>query len=78
MTRLSPEESLARYGPSTGDRIRVGDTDLWLRVSEDRQAAGDEPQWGYAKNLRNRMTQSGRVGLSELDVVIVGAVVVDP
>jgi urease subunit alpha len=78
VTRLSPEESLARYGPSTGDRIRVGDTDLWLRVAEDRQAAGDEPQWGYAKNLRNRMTQSGRAGASELDVVIVGAVVVDP
>jgi urease subunit alpha len=78
VTRLSPEESLARYGPSTGDRIRVGDTDLWLRVSEDRQAAGDEPQWGYAKNLRHRMTQSGQVGPSELDVVIVGAVVVDP
>ena len=77
MTRLSPEESLARYGPSTGDRIRVGDTDLWLRVGEDRQAAGDEPQWGYAKNLRHRMTQSGQVGPSELDVVIVGAVVVD-
>ncbi len=77
MTRLSPEESLARYGPSTGDRIRVGDTDLWLRVGEDRQAAGDEPQWGHAKNLRHRMTQSGQVGPSELDVVIVGAVVVD-
>jgi urease subunit alpha len=78
MTRPNPEESLARYGPSTGDRIRVGDTDLWIRVGEDRQAAGDEPQWGYAKNLRHRMTQSGQAGPSDLDVVIVGAVVVDP
>ena len=78
MTRLSREESLARYGPSTGDRIRLGDTDLWLNVAEDRQAAGDEPQWGYAKNLRHRMTQAGRAGPSELDVVVVGAVVVDP
>jgi urease subunit alpha len=78
VTRLSREESLARYGPSTDDRIRLGDTDLWIRVAEDRQAAGDEPQWGYAKNLRHRMTQSGRAGPSELDVVVVGAVVVDP
>ncbi len=78
MTRLSREESLARYGPSTGDRIRLGDTDLWIRVGEDRQAAGDEPQWGYAKNIRHRMTQAGRAGPSELDVVIVGAVIVDP
>jgi urease subunit alpha len=78
VTRLSAEESLARYGPSTGDRVRLGDTDLWIRIGENRQAGGDEPQWGYAKNLRHRMTQAGRAGPSELDVVIVGAVVVDP
>jgi urease subunit alpha len=78
VTKLSREESLARYGPSTGDRIRLGDTDLWIRVAEDRQATGDEPQWGYAKNLRHRMAQAGSAGPSELDVVVVGAVVVDP
>ena len=78
MSRLSTEERLARYGPSTDDRIRLGDTNLWLRVAEDRQAIGDEPQWGYAKTLRPRMAQSGDAGPSELDVVVVGAVVVDP
>ena len=78
LSRLSPEEYLARYGPTTGDRIRLADSDLWIRVGEDRQATGDEPQWGYAKNLRQRMTQSGRAGPSELDVVVTGAVVVDP
>jgi urease subunit alpha len=78
LSRLSPEEYLARYGPTTGDRIRLADSDLWVRVAEDRQATGDEPQWGYAKNLRQRMTQSGRAGPSELDVVVTGAVVVDP
>jgi urease subunit alpha len=78
VTRLSSEERLARYGPSTGDRIRLADSDLWIRVGEDRQARGDEPQWGYAKNLRHRMTQAGRAGPSELDVVVTGAVVVDP
>ena len=78
MTRLGREEALARYGPSSDDRIRLGDSDLWIRVAEDRQAPGDEPQWGYAKNIRHRMTQAGRAGPSELDVVVVGAVVVDP
>jgi urease subunit alpha len=78
VSRLPPEDRLARYGPSTGDRIRLADSDLWIRVGEDRQATGDEPQWGYAKNLRHRMTQSGRAGPSELDVVVTGAVVVDP
>ena len=32
MTRLSAEEYRARYGPTTGDRVRLGDTDLWIRV----------------------------------------------
>jgi urease subunit alpha len=78
VTRLDPAEALARYGPTAGDRVRLGDTNLWLRVGEDRQAPGDEPQWGYAKNLGPRMTQAGRAGPSELDMVVVGALVVDP
>ena len=77
MTRLSPDERLARYGPTTDDRIRLGDTDLWVRVEADRQAPGDEPIWGYAKTLRPRSTQ-GRASDSELDAVIAGVVVVDP
>jgi urease subunit alpha len=78
VTRLSRDEALARYGPSTGDRIRLADTDLLIRVGEDRQAPGDEPQWGYGKNLRQRMAQAESTAPSELDAVIVGAVVVDP
>ncbi len=77
MTRLTPQERLARYGPTTGDRVRLADTDLWVRVEEDRQAPGDEPIWGYAKTIRPRSIQ-GRPGPSELDVVIAGALVVDP
>ncbi|HEX5824576.1 MAG TPA: urease subunit alpha [Candidatus Limnocylindrales bacterium] len=78
MTRdLSPLDRLARYGPTVGDRVRLADTDLWVRVGEDRQAPGDEPQWGYAKNLRPRMTQAGRASDSELDVVVAGGLVID-
>ena len=77
MSRLSARERLARYGPTTDDRVRLGDTDLWIRVGDDRQAAGDEPIWGYAKTLRPRATQ-GRASASELDVVVAGAVVLDP
>ena len=78
MSRLSRAERLARFGPGVGDRIRVADTGLWVRVEADRQAAGDEPIWGYAKNLRLGLTQTGSATASELDLVIVGAVVVDP
>ena len=87
MSRISREERLARYGPTTGDRVRLADTDLWIRVTEDRQAPGDEPVWGYAKNLRARMAQhgpgavdavAGSAGPSELDAVVAGALIVDP
>ena len=66
------------HGPAAGDRIRVADSDLWLRVEDDRQAHGDEPLWGYGKTIRLRQVQSEQAGPSELDTVIVGAVVVDP
>jgi urease subunit alpha len=79
MTRsLSAEERLARFGPTTGDRIRLGDTDLWVTVAEDRQAPGDEPIWGYGKTIRPGMAQAGRATPSELDAVIAGVVVIDP
>jgi len=51
---------------------------MWLKVEDDRQALGDEPIWGYAKNFRVGLAQSGSAGPSELDNVIVGAVIVDP
>ncbi len=77
MTRPSLEDRLARYGPTTGDRVRLADTDLWIRVGEDRQATGDEPIWGYAKTIRPRAAQ-GSSGPSELDIVVCGALVLDP
>jgi urease subunit alpha len=80
VTKWADEAStrLARHGPTLGDRIRLGDTDLWITVGEDRQAPGDEPMWGYARNLRPGLAQAPRVADSQLDVLIAGAVVVDP
>ena len=75
--RLEASERLTRYGPTTGDRVRLGDTDLWVRVTEDRQAVGDEPIWGYAKTFRPRAAQGG-ASPSELDAVVAGALVLDP
>ena len=77
MTRLSRAEHLARFGPTTGDIIRLGDTSLHVRVQADRQAPGDEPLWGYAKDLRIGMAQGTTAGPSELDSVVIGALVVD-
>ncbi len=77
--RISREQYVTRYGPTAGDRIRLGDTDLWVRVEIDHAAPGDEPMWGYAKNLRSRMTQFDRATTeSELDMVLLGVVLIDP
>jgi urease subunit alpha len=78
MRRLTGAEQRARFGPGAGDRVRLGDTDLWIEVEGDRQAAGDQPIWGYAKDLRVGETQGGQAGPSELDAVVVGALIVDP
>lgn len=68
-----------RYGPTTGDRVRLADTDLWVEVEDDHVGFGDEPLWGYGKNIRSRMTQSDRAtSESELDVLIAGVLLLDP
>ena len=48
------------YGPTTGDRIRLADTDLWIEVTEDRCAGGDEVVFGGGKVIRESMGQSTR------------------
>jgi urease subunit alpha len=77
--RISREEHALRHGPTTGDRVRLGDTDLWIRIEDDLTEPADQVLWGYAKNLRSRMGQHDRAtSESELDAVIGGAIVVDP
>jgi urease subunit alpha len=77
--RIAAAEWVARFGPGVDDRVRLGDTDLWLRVTEDRTTPGDPPIWGYGKTLGPRTTQAaGRPGASELDVLVAGVIVVDP
>lgn len=76
---MSRGEYARRYGPTTGDRVHLADTDLWVEVEEDHVGYGDEPLWGYGKNIRSRMTQSDRATAdSKLDVLVAGVLLVDP
>ncbi len=76
---LSRADYATLYGPTTGDRVRLGDTSLWLRIERDLTTYGDEPLWGYGKNMRSGMMLASRPATeSELDLVIVGAVILDP
>ena len=66
------------FGPTTGDRIKLGDTALVLRVERDFTVYGDECKFGGGKVLREGMGQASGVGQAEaLDCVITNAVVVD-
>jgi urease subunit alpha len=77
--RLSREEHALRHGPTAGDRVRLADTDLWLRIEEELTEPADQALWGYAKNWRSRMTQhDAATTASELDTVIGSVLVVDP
>ncbi len=79
MTAMRQGDYSRRFGPTTGDRVRLGDTNLWLRVEEDHVGYGDEPVWGYARNIRSRMTQQDSASAdSELDVLVAGVLLVDP
>ncbi|MGY1729359.1 urease subunit alpha [Geodermatophilus sp. SYSU D01062] len=82
MVQLSRERYAQLYGPSTGDRIRLADTDLIVEVQEDRCGgpgrAGEEAVFGGGKVIRESMGQ-GRATRAEgaPDLVITGAVVLD-
>src|SRR3954464_13039051 len=76
---LSRERYAALFGPTTGDRIRLADTDLLIEVTEDRTRGphgGDELVFGGGKVVRESMGQ-GVATRAEgaLDLVITGAVV---
>jgi urease subunit alpha len=77
--RYSRAEHATRHGPTTGDRIRLGDTDLWIRIERDLTDPADQALWGYAKNWRSGMAQHDRATTeSELDTIVASAVVLDP
>lgn len=67
------------YGPSVGDKIRLGDTDVIVEVEKDLLAYGDELVFGGGKSARDGMGQaSGMTSKSSLDLVITNTVVFDP
>ena len=65
------------YGPTTGDRVRLGDTALWVRVEEDRTVYGEEVKFGGGKVIRDGMGQSQRGNSDAVDAVITNALIVD-
>jgi urease subunit alpha len=65
------------YGPTTGDRVRLGDTDLYVEIERDHTIYGEEVKFGGGKVIRDGMGQSQRVGPDVADTVITNAVILD-
>jgi urease subunit alpha len=65
------------YGPTTGDRVRLADTELWLEVERDHCVYGEEVKFGGGKVIRDGMGQSQRTGPEVVDTVITNALIVD-
>ncbi|MBY0350778.1 urease subunit alpha [Tabrizicola sp.] len=76
--RISRSDYAAMYGPTTGDRVRLGDTDLVIEVERDLTTYGEEVKFGGGKVIRDGMGQSQvpRSGGS-VDTVITNALIVD-
>ena len=78
MTEISRGAYRALYGPTTGDRIRLADTDLLIEVEHDHCFGGDEAVFGGGKVIRESMGQSTATRAEGTpDLVITGAVVLD-
>src|SRR5947207_14195816 len=66
------------FGPTTGDKVRLGDTSLIAEVEKDFAVYGDECKFGGGKTIREGMGQAAGVGDKDtLDCVITNALVVD-
>ena len=76
--KLSRKAYAGLYGPTTGDRIRLGDTDLLLEVEHDHARYGEEVVFGGGKVIRDGQGQSQRSRADgSPDLVITNAVIVD-
>jgi len=76
--QLDREAYATMFGPTVGDLVRLGNTDLWIKVEKDLTSYGDECKFGGGKTLREGMGQAtGRSDTITLDLVIVNALIVD-
>jgi len=65
------------FGPTTGDRVRLADTELWIEVEKDFTIYGEEVKFGGGKVIRDGMGQSQRMSKYCADTVITNALIID-
>ena len=78
MARITRQAYADMFGPTTGDRVRLADTDLIIEVERDLTTYGEEVKFGGGKTIRDGMGQS-QLARSQgaVDTVITNALIVD-
>ncbi|MEJ2398866.1 MAG: urease subunit alpha, partial [Gammaproteobacteria bacterium] len=77
MSKLNKRAYAEMYGPTKGDRVRLGDTALVIEVEEDLTVYGDEVKFGGGKVIRDGMGQSQLTAKDVVDTVITNALILD-
>jgi urease subunit alpha len=75
--KISRQAYAEMFGPTTGDRVRLADTDLIIEVEKDFTVYGEEVKFGGGKVIRDGMGQSQRVAAEVMDTVITNALIID-
>ncbi|HSD60107.1 MAG TPA: urease subunit alpha, partial [Burkholderiales bacterium] len=75
--KISRRAYAEMYGPTTGDRVRLADSDLWIEVERDYTVYGEEVKFGGGKVIRDGMGQGQRPAAEVADTVITNALIVD-
>ncbi len=80
MATISRQEYNNLFGPTVGDKIRLGDTDLYVEIEQDLREYGDEVVYGGGKTLRDGMGLANTMTSKEgaLDIVITNVTIIDP
>lgn len=79
MPTISRKEYSSLFGPTTGDKIRLGETDLYIEIEQDLRGYGDEAVYGGGKSLRDGMGANNQYSRDQgiLDLVITNVTIVD-
>jgi len=75
--RISRQAYAEMFGPTTGDRVRLADTELWIEVEKDYTIHGEEVKFGGGKVIRDGMGQGQKLSKDVADTVITNALIVD-
>ncbi len=77
MAKIARSAYADMFGPTVGDRVRLGDTELWIEVEKDYAKYGHEVKFGGGKVIRDGMGQSQQTNHTAVDTLITNALILD-